>query len=98
VALVVGVGIWHGLVSYGWTGQLKTPTGAKTEFVNVTCGPPWGSSYVHIPSISHPIEAVPCGQRQQYRVMIAADVVVGAGVIAVLVGRTRRARPAPPAA
>lgn len=98
VALVVGVGVWHSLVSYSWTGPLVTPTGAKAETVTVTCGPPWGSSYVHIPSIPHPISGTPCGQREQYRFMVAADVVIGAVVVAVLVGRTRRARPNPPAA
>ena len=96
VALIVAVGVWHGVVSYSWSGQLVTPKGAKAEFVNVTCGPPWGSAYVHIPSIPHPISSPPCAQRQQYRIMIAADVVVGAVIFVLVLGWTRRTQTQPP--
>lgn len=96
IALVMAIGVYHAFTSYAWSGTLQTPKGAKTASVTYTCGPPWGSSYVHGPATTpYPVQGVPCGQREQYRTMIAIDVVLGLIALAAVTGWHRRVRPQP---
>lgn len=97
IALVMALGVYHAFRPYGWSSSLIVPKGVKAATVNYTCGPPWGSSYVHGPAVL-PYAASngsPCGQRGEYRAMIAVDVVVGVAAIGFLAGWPRRFRAQP---
>jgi hypothetical protein len=95
IIVVLGFVVYHAFSPWGWTGQLKVPTGAPARSVSYTCGPPWGSGYVHGPdTTAYPLDATPCGERGQYQIMIGVDVLVG--VFAVFaVGMWSRTRPRP---
>lgn len=95
LALVVFVGytLYHAVTPWDWTGQLQTPP--PIQSVSYTCGPPWGSAYVHGPRrTAAPLTSTPCGPRTTYQVMTAVDVLCGVFGIALVAG-WRRVRRAP---
>jgi hypothetical protein len=99
IVAVVAFGVYHALISYEWSGPLDTPTGVAAKYVDFTCGPPWGTAYVHGPtSTPYRIEGTPCGQREEYRVMTVIDVVIGGIAFALIAGWSRRVRSQPTAA
>jgi hypothetical protein len=70
---------------------LATPAGQKAMTVSFTCGPLWGSGYVHGPrATAYPLTSKPCTTRQTERDMTVADVIFGLIVIVVLLEFARR--------
>jgi hypothetical protein len=97
IIVVLGFVVYHAVSPWGWTGQLKVPKGVADQSVSYTCGPPWGSGYVHGPETpAYPVDGKPCGQRGQYQIMIGVDLVIGTFALSAigLWSRTRL-RPAP---
>lgn len=93
LALFVGFSLYHAVTSYGWSAELKTPSGVPAKSVSYTCGAPWGSGYVHGPSTTaYPVDGTPCGQRGQYQIVTSVDVLLGVFALAALAG-WRRVRP-----
>lgn len=94
VALIafLAFSVYHAVSPWAWSGQLRTPPGAPTITLDYHCGAPWGSGYVHGPtSTLAPLISKPCGQRTNYQIVTAIDVLVGVFGVAV-VGTWARAR------
>jgi hypothetical protein len=86
----VAFNLVHAVMSYGWSGELQTPPGAAAVEVSYTCGPPFGSGYVHGPATTaYPLSGKPCGQRTQYQLLTVIDVLLGVGGIALVLGWER---------
>jgi hypothetical protein len=97
IIVVVGFIVYHAVSPWAWTGQLKVPKGVPDQSLSYSCGPPWGSGYVHGPATTaYPLDGTPCGQRGQYQIMIGVDVVIGIFAVSAmgLWSRTRH-RPVP---
>lgn len=87
VAAVVGFLIYHSVTPWGWTGQLQTPAGDPTASASYTCGPLWGSAYIHGPATTaYRLEGTPCGDRHPYQVLTAVDVLLGVVAIGFVAG------------
>lgn len=79
--------IFHAVRPYGWTSQSIPPPGVASRNVTYTCGAPWGSGEVRAPEGGpYRFGGVPCGQRSDYQVMTAIDVLLGVFALAVLAG------------
>lgn len=95
--VILGFVLYHAVSPWGWTGQLRVPTGMPDQSISYTCGPPWGSGYVHGPDSApaYPVVGTPCGERGQYQIMIGVDVLVGVfAVVAIGLWSRTRLRPA----
>ena len=89
LALFIGFCLYHAISPWGWSTDLQTPPGVPTQSVSYTCGAPWGSGYVHGPTnTAYPIGSTPCGQRTEYQLMTAIDVLIGVFAFAVVGGWT----------
>ena len=93
--LVVALVVWMAaVVAFSlrprqWHGELAGT--APVQYVTVTCGPAWGSGYVHAPEhLSAPVAGTPCGDRQSMQLTSGLDVVVTLGVLLGLMLWTRR--------
>jgi hypothetical protein len=77
---------YHALSSSTMHVSLDTPAGQPGESVTYTCGPPWGSDYVHGPAHpKYPLSFVPCATRNSDRTMSGVDVILAlAGIVITL--------------
>jgi hypothetical protein len=90
VIIVIAVQKWT------WQGQLETPPNVPAQYVNFRCGAPWGSASVEgPPTTSYVLLGTPCGQRHQYQLMPAVDIILGViGLVVVISwGRVRLHQP-----
>lgn len=87
IAAVVGFLIYHSVTSWGWKGQLQTPAGVPTASAAYTCGPLWGSAYLHGPATTpYPLVGTPCAQRAKYQALTAVDVLLGVVAVGFVAG------------
>lgn len=90
IAVVVGFLIYHSVTPWGWKGPLQTPVGSPTASAAYTCGPLWGSAYVHGPATTpYPLVGSPCAERHKYQALTGVDVLVGVVAIGMVVSWKR---------
>jgi hypothetical protein len=74
------------LLPHKWHGTLVTPPGVPAQNVVYTCGPAWGSDYVHGPTnLQYPVSGTPCGDREQLRFTGVLDVALGLSAVSIVV-------------
>ncbi|HLI54217.1 MAG TPA: hypothetical protein VKU88_07825 [Acidimicrobiales bacterium] len=91
----LGFVVFHSVTPWSWSAPQAAPAGVTARQVSYTCGPLWGSGYVHgPPSTAYPLQGTPCAHRASAQLVSGVDVAIAlAGVAVVAAGALRPRQP-----